>query len=182
MRRPPFYHEAGRDLQPNQITCPGRMMGLEVQQHLKDCLIHGVHKHICNSIWYLYSTSRTFYSQLMVTTHKAESKNEEIWDKVRTMVATDAREWMAEMGQQISKLMATMTKAGQGNSSSSAPSIPQQRGCGRGHNGSSTPSHPNSHNGRSGAGQTTPACSLPTGHGEGVPEMEVMDRVTKGLV
>ena len=47
---------------------------------------------------------------------------------------------------------------------------------------SSTPSHPNSHNGRSGPGQTTPAHSLPTGHEVGAPEMEVMDWLTKGLV
>ena len=48
-------------------------------------------------------------SQLMVTTHKAEiCKNEEIWDKVRdrATVATDPGEGMAELGQQIAKLMA----------------------------------------------------------------------------
>ena len=78
--------------------------------------------------------------------------------------------------------MASLTKAGQGNNPSSAPSIPQERDCGRGCNGSSTPSCPNSHNGRSGPAHTTPAHSLPTGYGVGAPEMEVMDRVTKGLV
>ena len=32
----------------NQIwlQCSGRIMGQEVQQHLKDCLFHGIHKHI----------------------------------------------------------------------------------------------------------------------------------------
>ena len=38
-----------------QLQCPGRIMDLEVQQHLKDCLFHGVWKHIRNSICYLYS-------------------------------------------------------------------------------------------------------------------------------
>ena len=74
---------------------------------------------------------------------------------------------MAELGQQIPKLMAALTKAGQDNIPSSAPGSPQERGCGRGHSSSNIPSHPNSHNGRSGHGQTTPACSLLTGHGTG---------------
>ena len=51
----------------------------------------------------------------MVTTHKAESKNGEIQNKARARatVATDAPEGMAELGQQIAKLMAALTKAGQ---------------------------------------------------------------------
>ena len=145
------------------------MMDLEVQQYLKDHLFQRVHKHIWHSIQYLYSTPRTSYSQLMVTTHKAESENEEIWDKVRAraVVATDPGEGMVELGQQIAKLMATLTKAGQGNNPSNAPSSPQERGLGRGCNGSSTASHPNSHNGRSVPGQTTQAHSLPAGCGAG---------------
>ena len=39
------------------------------------------------AVQYLCITPRTSYSQLMVTTHKAESKNEEIWDKVRARAA-----------------------------------------------------------------------------------------------
>ena len=57
-----------------KLQCPGRMMDLEVQQHLKDCLFHGVHKHIWVSIMYLYSIPGTSYLQLMVVTQKAESK------------------------------------------------------------------------------------------------------------
>ena len=60
-----------------QLQCPRRMMDLEAQQHLKDCLFHGVQKHICNSVQYLYNTPGTLYSQLIVTTSKAESKSEE---------------------------------------------------------------------------------------------------------
>ena len=119
----------------------------------------------------------------MVTTYKAESKNQEIPDKVRARatVATDPGEGMAELGQQIAKLMTAQIKAGQGSNPSSTYSRPWERGCGRGCNGSHTPSCPNSHNGRSGPGQTTPAHSLPTGCGTGALEMEVMFRVTKGL-
>ena len=39
-----------------QLQCPRRMSDLEAQQHLKDCLFHGICKHICDSIQYLYST------------------------------------------------------------------------------------------------------------------------------
>ena len=83
------------------------------------------------------------------------------------MLTTDSGEGMTELGQQIAKLMATLTKAGQGNNPSKSQSRPQERGCGRGCNGSNTPSHSNSHNVRSSPGQTTPAHSLPTGHGTG---------------
>ena len=38
---------------------------------------------------------------------------------------------MVELGQQIAKLMAALTKAGQGNNPSSTPSSPQERSCGR---------------------------------------------------
>ena len=95
----------------------------------------------------------TSYSQLMVTVCKAESKKEEIWDKVRVRatVATDLGEGVAELGQQIAMLMAALNKAGQGSNPSSSPSSPWERG----------------HNGISGPGQTTPACSLPTGYGTG---------------
>ena len=60
----------------NQIwlQCPRRIMDWEVQQHLKDCLFHGVSKHIRDSVCYLYSNLETIYSQLMVIAHKAERK------------------------------------------------------------------------------------------------------------
>ena len=152
-----------------RLQCPGRMMDLEVQQHLKGHLFHGVWKHIQDSIQYLYSTPRTSYSQLMVASHNAESKNEEIWDKVRARVAeaTDSGEGTVELEQQISRLMTAWTKAGQGSNASSSPSNPGERGCGRGCSGSSTLNHPKSNNSRSGPGQTTPAHSSPTGHGTG---------------
>ena len=60
-----------------QWQCHRRIMDQEVQQHLKDCLFHGVLEHIRDSIHYLYSNPNTTYSQLMVAACKAESKNEE---------------------------------------------------------------------------------------------------------
>ena len=77
----------------------------------------------------------------MVTTCEVESVNEEIWDKVRAraVVATDFGEGMAELGQQSAKLMAALTKVGQGNNPSCAPSSPWERGHGRGHYGSNIP-------------------------------------------
>ena len=76
-------------------------MDPEVQQHIRDYFFHRVCKHMHDSFWYLYIPPRTSYSQLMVTAHKAESKNEEIWDKVRAraVVATDPGEGTAELGQ-----------------------------------------------------------------------------------
>ena len=70
-----------------RLQCPGRVTDLEVQQHLKDCLFHGVCKHIRDSIRYLYSNARTTYSQLMIATNKAESENKEAHDKVRARSA-----------------------------------------------------------------------------------------------
>ena len=48
----------------NQIKfqCHRGITDQEVQQHLKDCLFHGVHKHIRDSIRYLYSNLGTTYS------------------------------------------------------------------------------------------------------------------------
>ena len=109
----------------------------------------------------------------MVTACKAESKNKEFWDKgrARAVVATDSGEGMMKLGQQIARIMTALTKAGQSGNPSSTLSSLWERGHERGHNGSSTPNHPNSHIGRSGPGQTTPAHSLLTGHGTGSQEM-----------
>ena len=72
------------------------MMAVEVQQHLKDHLYHGVPKHICDSVQYLYSAPDTFYSQLMVAARKAESENEEIQEKARAraMVTSVPNWWL----------------------------------------------------------------------------------------
>ena len=138
---PSFATRQEGTLNQIHLQCSQRMTDLEAQQHLKDCLFHGVHKHIGNSVWDLYRTLGTLYLQLIVTTWKAESENEQTWDKVRAraMVTTDPGKVMAELGQQIAKLMATLTQTGQGSSPSSVPGSPQERGCRWGCNGGSTP-------------------------------------------
>ena len=66
----------------------------------------------------------------MITVHKAETKNEEAHDKIRARSAMTKEpvEGTMELGNQIAKLMATLTRAGQGNSLASAPNSPRQRG------------------------------------------------------
>ena len=65
----------------------------------------------------------------MVATQKAESNNEKTQDKVRARaaVATNSVEGAKELGQQIAKLMAALTQAGQGSNPASAPSSPRER-------------------------------------------------------
>ena len=164
-----------------RLQCPSRMMDLEVQQHLKDCLFHGVCKHICDYIWYLYRTPRTSYSQGMVATCKAESENVEILDNVRAraVVATDPREGMAELGQQISKLMATLTKAEQGNNPTSAPAASLREAMG----GDTMVAVPPVAQIPIMAGVALDRLPQPTAYlldvGQGALGMEVMDRVTR---
>ena len=152
-----------------RLQCPRRIMDLEVQQHLKDCLFHGVCKHIRDSIWHLYSNPNTPYPQLMIAAHKVESDNKDAHDKVRarSAVTTEPVEGNTELGNQIAKLMAALTRAGQGNSPGSTPNSPRQRGHGRGQTDRNTPGHPNSHNGQTGLGQTASTCSTSVGCGTG---------------
>ena len=152
-----------------RLQCPRRIMDQEVQQHLKDHVFHGVWKHIRDSICYLYSNPKTMYSQLMVPAHKAESENEEAWDKVRarSAVTTKPVDGASELGNQIARLMAALTKAGQSNSPGITSDSPRQRGCGRGRDRQNYFSHPNSHNCQTGLGQTASAHSVSAGHGTG---------------
>ena len=152
-----------------RLQCPGAETDLEVQQHLKDCLFHGVHKHIRDSIWYLYSNPWITYSQLMIAAHKVESENEEAHDKVRVRSAmtTDPVKGTTELGHQIVKLMATLTREGQENSPVSAPNSPRQRGHGRGWTDMSTPGCHSSHNGQTGLGQTATFFSSSASHSTG---------------
>ena len=82
-------------------------------------------------------------------------------------MATDPGEGATELGQQIAKLMATLTKAGYGNNPASAPSGPRERGSGRRWADRSTSGCPSSHNGQTSLEQTAPDHSTPTGHGTG---------------
>ena len=65
-------------------------------------------------------------------------------------MTTEPVEGASELGNQIARLMTALTRAGQGNSSGSAPTSPRHRGHGRGRTDRSTPSHTNSHNGQTG--------------------------------
>ena len=113
-----------------QLQCPSRRPAMEAEQHLKDCLFHGVHEHICNPVQYLYSAPDTSYSQFMAVARKAESKNEETQEKVRARYAVTSNlgDGMAELSQQISKLMTTLTQTRQGSS----PPVPQNIAMGKG--------------------------------------------------
>ena len=97
----------------------------------------------------------------MVTTHKAESEMEEAKDKVRarSATATEVADGSKELGNQIARLMATLTRAEQGNCPTSTPNSPRHRDHGRRHMDRNTPTHPSSHNGQTGLDQTISTCS-----------------------
>ena len=120
----------------------------------------------------------------MVTAYKAESKNEEIWDKLRarSVVATDPGEGTAELGRQKAKLMAALAKAGQGNNPSSVLSSPLERACGRRCNGSSTPRHQTPILVGLALDRLPQPAAYPPGVGQGASEIELMNRVIKGPV
>ena len=104
---PSFAMRLEGTLNQIQLQYPRRMMDLEMQQHLKDCLFPGVHKHFHNSIWYLYSTPDTSHLQLMVASQNAESENEETQEKVRARatVTTNLGEGMGQLSQQTDNLL-----------------------------------------------------------------------------
>ena len=118
-------------------SCSGRIMDWEVQQHFKDYPFHGVCKHLRDSIQYPYSNPRITYSQLMIAAHNVESENEEAWDKVgaRSTITTKPVKGTTELGNQIARPIAALTRAGQGNSPGSVPNSPRHRGQGRGMDG-----------------------------------------------
>ena len=97
----------------------------------------------------------------MVTACKAENKMEETKDKVRarSAAATEVVDGSKELGDQTARLMATLTRAEQGNCPTSTPNSPRHRGCGRGQMDRNTPTHPSSYNGQTGLGQITSAHS-----------------------
>ena len=82
-------------------------------------------------------------------------------------MTTEPVEGATEQVYQIARLMAALTRAGQGNSPSSATNSPRHRSCGRGWMDRNTSSHPNSHNGHTGPGQTASAHSMSVGYGTG---------------
>ena len=78
--------------------------------------------------------------------------------KARSAAATEVPSGLKELGDQIARLMAALTRAEQSSHSASAPNSPRHRGHERGWTDRNTPVCPNSHNGWTGLGQTS-ACS-----------------------
>ena len=97
----------------------------------------------------------------MVAARKAEIKTEDAKEKVRarSSTATEVTDGSKELGDQIARLMATLNRAQQGTHTASAPNSPRHRGQGRGQTDRNTPACPSSHNGQTGLGQNTSACS-----------------------
>ena len=158
---PSFAMRLEGTLNQIRLKCPRWIADGEVSWHLKDQLFHGVHKHIRDSIRYLYSNPETTYSQLMVTTHKAKSEMEEAKDKdrARSVATTEVVDGSKELGDQIARLIATLKRAEQENCPTSAPNSPRHGGHGRGWMDRNTHTCPSSHNGQTGLVQTTSTCS-----------------------
>ena len=104
----------------------------------------------------------------MVAPRRAESETEETKVKVRSAAATEVPSSSKELGNQIARLMATLTRAEQGSCPASAPSSPRHRGHERGWTDRNTSVCPNSHNGQTGLGQTTSTHSLSVTNRAGV--------------
>ena len=111
-----------------RIRCPRRIANREVPWHLKERLFHGVKKLVRNCIWYLYCNPQTTYSKLVVMARRAESETEETKVKVRSGAATEVPSSSKELGDQIARLMAALTRAEQGSHPASAPSRPKTQG------------------------------------------------------
>ena len=129
---PSFVTKLKGTLNQIRIQCPSRIANHEVPGHLKDQLFHRVKKHVRDSVRYLYSNPQTTYSELVVTARRAESKTEETKVKARSAAATEVPSGSKELGDQIARLMAALTRAEQSTHSASAPTSPRHRDHGRG--------------------------------------------------
>ena len=111
-----IHHKTRGNFNQIRLKCSRWIANCEVSWHLNDQLFHGVCKHVRDSIRYLYSNPETTYSQLMVTTHKAESEMEEAKGKVRARSAATTKvvDGSKELGYQIVRLITTLTWAEQG--------------------------------------------------------------------
>ena len=155
---PSFATRLEGTLNQIRIKCPSRIADHEVPGHLKDRLFHGIKKHVRDSIRYLYSNPQTTYSKLVVTARRAESETEETKVKARSAATTEVPSGSKELGDQIVRLMAALTRAEQSSFSASAPSSLRHRGHGRGWTDRNTSVCPNSHDGQTGLGHTS-TCS-----------------------
>ena len=71
---PSFAMRLEGTLNQIQLQCPSRMTDIEAPKHIRDCLFHGVRKHIHDSIWYLYSPPHISYSKLMIAAKGKRAK------------------------------------------------------------------------------------------------------------
>ena len=152
---PSFATRLEGTLNQIRIRCPRWIANHEVPWHLKEQLFHGVRKQVRDSIRYLYGNPQTTYSKLVVAAQRAESKTEETKVKARSAASMEVPTNSKELGDQIAKLMAALTRAEQDSHPASAPNSPRHWGGGRVWTNRNTPVHPSSHNGRTGLGQTT---------------------------
>ena len=150
---PSFATRLEGTLNEIQLKCPRRIVEGKVACYLKDWLFHGAHKYIRDSIRYLHSNPETTYSQLMVAARRAESETEDAIEKVRawSSTTTEVTDGSKELGDQVARLMAALTRAEQGTHPASTPNSPRHRGHGRGQ----TLTCPSSNNGQTGLGQNT---------------------------
>ena len=97
----------------------------------------------------------------MVAAKKVESEMEDAKDKVRARLsaASEVTDGSKELGDQITRLMATLTRAEQGTCSASTPNSPRHRGHGKGQMDRNTPVCPSSHIVQTVLGQSTSTCS-----------------------
>ena len=99
-----------------------------VSDILEIWLFHGVKKHVRDSVRYLYSNPQTTYPKLVVAVRRAESETKETKVKAWSAAATEVPTGSKELGDQIARLMAALTRAEQNTHSASAPSSPRHRG------------------------------------------------------
>ena len=168
---PSFATRLEGTLNQIRLRCPRWIANHEVPWHLKEWLFHGVRNHMRDSIRYLYGNPKTTYSELVVAAvQRVESEMEETKEKVkvRSAATTEVASGSKELGDQIARLMAALTRAEQGSHPVSAPNSPRHRGHGRGWTDRNTPVHPSSHNGWTGLGQTTSICSSLITNREGI--------------
>ena len=85
-------------------------------------------------IRYQYGNSKTTYSELVIAAHRVENKMVETKErvKVRSAASTGMATGSRELGDQIARLMAALTRVEQGSCPASAPNSPRHRGHGRG--------------------------------------------------
>ena len=103
-------------------------------------------------IRYLYGNSETTYSKLVIAVCQVESEMEETKERVkaRSAASTEVVSGSKELGDQIARLMAALTRVEQGSHPASAHNSPRHRGHGRGQVDRNTPICPSSHNGQTG--------------------------------